>query len=215
MESEVNKILVKVKLIKLYNYTFVIILALLQEKKMKYKLRYFYSKGAFLVLVWIMLITSAMNFLSSICFKSGGKQTYPYYKDLRFLMIPSFAFIPIAGWLADVRYGNFKVFKFGALLFFVSTVLTCICLIMSIETVYPTVTGITSIAAVLGAYLGCSACVVTALQLGLDQMPDASSDNIISFIKWLIFSVFFGVWISDIILRSTVYCAFVECFRRS
>ncbi len=28
-------------------------------------------------------------------------------------------------------------------------------------------------------YLGVSACTVTALQLGLDQMPDASSDNII------------------------------------
>ncbi len=78
------------------------------------------------------------------------------------------------------------------------------------ETVHPTVTRITSTAAVLGSYLGCSACVVTALQLGLDQMPDASSDNIISFIKWLIFSVFFGVWISDIILRSTAYCAFVD-----
>ncbi len=34
-------------------------------------------------------------------------------------------------------------------------------------------------AAVLVAYIGISACAVTALQLGLDQMPDASSDNII------------------------------------
>ncbi len=176
---------------------------------MKYKLRYFYSKGAFLVLVWIMLITSAMNFLFNLFSKSGGIQIYPY-KDPRFLLIPIIAFIPIAGWLADVRYGNFKVFKFGALIFFVSAVLTCICVIMSIETVHPTVTRITSIAAVLGAYLGFSACVVTALQLGLDQMPDASSDNIISFIKWFIFSVFFGEWIGEIILQSTVSCASVD-----
>ncbi len=177
---------------------------------MKYKLRYFYSKGAFLVLVWIMLITSAMTFLNHLFIKSMSITSYPHINDQRLLLLPIIAFVPIEGWLADVWYGNFKVFKFGALLLFVSAVLTCICLIMSIEAVHPTVTGITSIAAVLGAYLGCSACTVTALQLGLDQMPDASSDNIISFIKWLIFSVFFGVWISDIILKSTKCCAFVD-----
>ncbi len=205
MESEVNANLSKHYLI----YTF-IILALLQEKKMKYKLRYFYSKGAFLVLVWIMLITSAMTFLFRLLTDTGPINIYSHYKDPRLFLIPIFAFIPIAGWLADVRYGNFKVFKFGALLFFVSAVLACICQIMSIEKVHPTVTGITSTAAVLAEYLGCSACAVTAVQLGLDQMPDASSDNIISFIKWFIFSGIFGVWISEIILKCTVYCAFID-----
>ncbi len=180
---------------------------------MKYKLRYFYSKGAFLVLVWIMLITSAMTampLLYHMFTKSVSITSYPHYNDQRLLLLPIIAFVPIAGWLADVRYGNFKVFKFGALLMFVSTVLICICLIMSIERVHPTVTLITSTAAVLGAYLGCCACIVTALQLGLDQMPDASSDNIISFIKWFIFSALFGIWISDIIIKSTIICAFVD-----
>ncbi len=51
---------------------------------------------------------------------------------------PRFLLIPIAGWLADIRYGNFKVFKFGALLLFVSTVLTCIYLIMNMVRVHPT-----------------------------------------------------------------------------
>ncbi len=181
---------------------------------MKYKLRYFYSKGVFLVLVWTMLITSAMTVLFRLFTKSVSItisiQTYPHYKEPRLFLIPIIAFIPIAGWLADVRYGNFKVFKFGALLIFVSTVLTCIYLIMNVVRVHPTVTVITSIAAVLVAYLGVSACTVTALQLGLDQMPDASSDNIISFVKWFIFSGIFGVWIGEIILKSTKCCAFVD-----
>ena len=63
-----------------------------------------------------------------------------------------------------------------------------------------TVARVVVTAAVLVAYLGFSACAVTALQLGLDQMPDALSDNIISFIKWFIFSIIFGAWISEIIL---------------
>ncbi len=69
----------------------------------------------------------------------------------------------------------------------VATPLTCICLIIQMEGIHPTVAMVATTAAVLVTYLGISACAVTALQLGLDQMPDASSDNIISFIKWLIF----------------------------
>ena len=98
-------------------------------------------------------------------------------------LIPMIVIIPLAGWLADVRYGNFKVFRFGPVLLFVSAVLTCICLIIEDEGVHPTVAMIAITAAVLVVYLGASACAVTALQLGLDQMPDASSDNIISFIE--------------------------------
>ena len=187
-----------------------------EKKKMKYKLRYFYSKGAFLVLVWIMLITSATAFLYHMFTKSWGINTSFNYKEQRFLLIPIIACTPIAGWLADIRYGNFKVFRFGALLFFVSTVLTCICLIIEEEGVHPTLTRVAITVALLGSYLGVSACIVTALQLGLDQMPDASSDNIISFIKWFIFSAFFGVWISDIILRSAVCTKYnILCFCRS
>ncbi len=166
---------------------------------MKYKLRYFYSKEAFLVLVWIMLITSAMNILFHVLSNSWRIKAYHPYSDQTLLLIPMIAFIPIAGWLADVQYRNFKLF-IGVLLLFISTVLTCICLIIQHKGVNMTVTRVVVTAAVLVAYLGFSACAVTALQLGLDRMPDALSDNIISFIKWLIFSIIFGVWISEIIL---------------
>ena len=151
-----------------------------------------------------------MNFLFRILNNSWSIKTYHSYNDQTVLLIPIITFIPIAGWLADVRYGNFKVFRFGVLLLFISTVLTCNCLIIKDVRVNPTVTMVATTAAVLVAYLGVSACTVTALQLGLDQMPDASSDNIISLIEWFIFSALFGVWISDIILNSTVSCAFVD-----
>ncbi len=44
--------------------------------------------------------------------------------------------------------------------------------------------------------------VVTSLQLGLDQMPDASSSNITSFIAWFGFSIYAGAWISDLLITS-------------
>ena len=40
------------------------------------------------------------------------------------------------------------------------------------------------------------ACILTAFQLGLDQMPDASPANITSFIAWTIFSIGAGCWIA-------------------
>ncbi len=40
-------------------------------------------------------------------------------------------------------------------------------------------------------------CFVCTLQLGLDQMPDASSSSITSFIAWFVFSISAGSWVGD------------------
>ncbi len=40
-------------------------------------------------------------------------------------------------------------------------------------------------------------CFFCILQLGLDQMPDASSSSITSFIAWAVFSIRAGAWIGD------------------
>ena len=57
-------------------------------------------------------------------------------------------------------------------------------------------------------FVGGIACLVTALQLGLDQMPDASSANITSFIAWFVFSIALGVWI----LNTVLLCSSFEVF---
>ena len=42
---------------------------------------------------------------------------------------------------------------------------------------------------------------------GLDQMPDASSTNISSFIGWFVFSLILGCWIADWLSNMLVYCS--------
>ena len=54
--------------------------------------------------------------------------------------------------------------------------------------------------------IGATACFVIALQLGLDQMPDASSSNISSFIAWFVFSMGFGAWIVDTVSSLMYNC---------
>ena len=43
--------------------------------------------------------------------------------------------------------------------------------------------------------VGIAVCLLTALQLGLDQLPIASGDNITSFISWFVVSVCAVLWL--------------------
>ena len=167
---------------------------------MRYRLRFFYSKGAFLVLLWISLesLASWSLYRSYILLYSG---LHPgWFSQIAILpLVPFLAFAPLAGWLADSKFGNFKAFKFGAVLLLLSVLISSMCTIL--------ITNINSWASVLSsavvpiAYtlwlVGLAACLVTALQLGLDQMPDASTMNKISFINWFYFSFSLGLWIYD------------------
>ena len=157
---------------------------------MRYRLRFFYSKGAFLVLLWISLesLASWSLYRSYILLYSG---LHPgWFSQIAILpLVPFLAFAPLTGWLADSKFGNFKAFKFGAVLLLLSVLISSMCTIL--------ITNINSWASVLSsavvpiAYtlwlVGLAACLVTALQLGLDQMPDASTMNKISFIKLVLF----------------------------
>ena len=114
---------------------------------------------------------------------------------------------PLSGWLADAKFGNHKVFRFGAVLLFISMVVNCILLMLKalvpegfymLELINLCLTGSFSIA-------GLCACVVTALPLGLDQMPDASTSSITSYISWFVCAFFvaelFGKGLSHLLWK--------------
>ena len=111
---------------------------------------------------------------------------------------------PLSGWLADAKFGNYKVFRVGAVLLFISTVMNCLFMIL-VELVWEdnhaeTVLKWMHLCLVgsLFAVGGC-ACFVTALPLGLDQMPDASSSSITSYIAWFVCICFFGGFLYEIL----------------
>ena len=106
---------------------------------------------------------------------------------------------PLLGWLADAKFGNYEVFKIGAVLLFISSVMNCSFLISE---VWETNHVLKWIHYCLGGSLlvvGACACFVTALPLGLDQMPDASSSNITSYIAWFVCILCSGGFVFDII----------------
>lgn len=172
--------------------------------KTRYRPRYFYSKGAYLVLIWVTLV-SASVWSSGIGLnrrvRGNIPEEYQYIADI--LPLPFYLFIPLIGWLADAKYGNYTMFKFGC------CVLLCAAVFGSVVFVYVPhpnhqndlllvlLNAVCTAVTAVGIVTGTAACCITAVQLGLDQMPDASSSNIASFIAWFVFSVVAGIWVSD------------------
>ena len=110
-----------------------------------------------------------------------------------------FLIAPLSGWLADTKFGNYKVFMAGVVLLFSSTALNCLLHIIEAlvwENNYILVWIYISLAGTLLS-IGTVMCIVTSLPLGLDQMPDASASNITSFIAWFVFNFRIGYFLDN------------------
>ena len=163
--------------------------------KCKYRVRWFSSKGAFLVLPWILLLGIAFSLLVQTVILSKDTSTL----STLYLLIPViFAFVsaPLSGWLADVKLGNYKVFRFGVVLLFISAVINCLFLILGAGALVLESNFVLEVIRLCAVgsliVVGSCGCIATVLPLGLDQMPDASSSSITSFIAWFVLTVFIG-----------------------
>ena len=164
--------------------------------KCKYRVRWFSSKGACLVLLWTLLvfIVGASIYEQMTDLVDHSNPFIWLYLCSLFVALLS---APLSGWLADAKFGNYKVFRAGAVLLFISTVINCLMLILETTAEISDVLRwiLLCSCAGLSVVSGC-ACFVTALPLGLDQMPDASSSNITSYIAWFVCSLFIGGFLS-------------------
>ena len=150
---------------------------------------------ALLVLLWTLLVAVGCIISAQIIdFSTRHGASVPLFV----LVVVS---APLSGWLADAKFGNYKVFIVGVVLLFISTVINCLLLILE-ELVWENncVLKWTHLFFCGSLFVaGVCACFVTALPLGLDQMPDASSSSITSYIAWFVCILFFGGFLSHIL----------------
>ena len=176
--------------------------------KFKYRIRLFYSKGAILVLIWQLLImaciSSQINLLQNLYFGlSTQAQSIVYLVPLIVFLVCA----PLCGWLADARFGKYKVFKTGSVIVFSTVVMLCVCvLVFSNIDVSLVISAVTVAILFCLAIIGSVSCFVTSLQLGLDQMPDASTANITSFVSWFVCFNFAGFWVGNASYDLFPYC---------
>ena len=180
-----------------------------QQRCCKYRVRRFYSKGALLVLIWTTLI-SATIWGCQVVLGTRINKILPRYNYVAIILpAPFYACIPFLGWMADAKYGNYKVFKFGSIVLFFAAILASTFFVFITPILGPELELLNAIVAgtmFIVVAIGATACFVAALQLGLDQMPDASSSNISSFIAWFVFSIGLGAWIADTVSSLMYNC---------
>ncbi len=150
------------------------------RKRCKYQVRRFYSKGAIFVLLWTTLVSATCwSYITDL----GERILQELDEQDRFqgiIALPLIA-IPLLGWLADAKLGNYRVFKISYFFLLIGTIINC-AQILYFPLLNSIALGYTSAVITVLGYGVCATniavCFMTALQLGLDQMPDASSTNV-------------------------------------
>ena len=168
-------------------------------------MKFLLHKPATVVLLWTIFISVAFWHVSQLVnpvFQHLIKNISDELYSLLVFFPPAVLLItiPLSGYLADSRFGNFKVFRAGCVLLFLGSVLVCVCLLVvtNLNTHASLTTAIViGPLSILLSLAGGSICVVTVFQLGLDQMPDASSAGITLYIILFFMALPIGLWVSS------------------
>ena len=163
------------------------------KKHSCYKPRKVGSKGAVLVLIWSCLVHGTSY--STI----KGLASIEIQHQVAFILYALFS--PLAGWLADVYFGRYKVMQAGLWLMWVGTIAGVLAQIIMVEVSETENTLYYLIVMVLAAIvfiLGNSAFTVNVVPFGTDQMLDASAEEISAFVYWFVWSISVGEVITRI-----------------
>ena len=116
-----------------------------------------------------------------------------YQNRATFIYLPNIQFAPgilyiIAGILADIRFGRYKVIAYSSVISFALLLASSTVSLISI--VSGDGEGLLWLGIVLyvGHFVIMACFQGTVLQFGLDQLPDASSDELSSFIHWYVWT---------------------------
>ena len=108
---------------------------------------------------------------------------------------------PLLGWLADVYFSRYKFVLFSFITIILATLLT---IITSVLFIYFYEYQEIFIIAGIGVIIVSLELVSTAIQFGMDQMMEASSDQLSTFIHWYNWSCCIGQVISVYILSGVL-----------
>ena len=161
--------------------------------KPRYTPRYVKNKGAILVLVCNYLITSLLQILLHTIDR-GHK-----YVSIACLLLFGLT-LPIAGWLADTRIGRYKVIHCSIWIMWIAIVLaTASSVIVQFVDGYLNINATLLTVLLSLAAIGFGGYQANIIQFGLDQLYDASTTEIKSFIVWYAWSLLSASFINDFI----------------
>ena len=179
-----------------------------------YKIRRIKSKGAILILFWFAMMWSFWSSLDTLVPASFQNNPAPI---LYRRVIPHLNYVfvyPLAGWLADVKFGRYKVMHTSLWLMWVGALVSAVVSVVQSATasvpsgIYDSVLIITDIL----MYGGLAGFHVNILPFGTDQLLEAPSEEISAFVHWLFWAWNVGNLIGQIVFGSDLLteCTHVE-----
>ena len=153
-----------------------------------------------MVLAWTFLLASVYYNLFALMI--------PLMEEHRLKLISSVILtvvslmLPVSGWLADVYFGRYKVIKWSILIMWIVSILLVVSLIVAQQLHYDDRPFTLLLLIPLGiSYGGFQANVI---QFGIDQLTDASTTEITSFIAWYVWAFVSGRLPCDLIKECLV-----------
>ena len=179
-----------------------------------YSIRRPKGKGAFLVLLWNFLIFSyryaALGSIVNIIVGARGSLA-PWMTSLLYVVLetslPKFLY-PVAGWLADAKFGRYKVMRVSIWIMWIGSVVLSVAQILEFALDHDHTNDDTFLPVYIIVYIlnaiGIAGYHANVIPFGIDQMEDGSSDNYSAFIHWyywtrnfslgLMLQTFFAAW---------------------
>ena len=136
------------------------------------------TKGAILILVWNFLLMNVYYNYSAVY------DNRPNGYTVKVIALSFTLPLPVAGWLADVHFGRYKVIRWSMWIMWVGSMLATVSSIVAqladhgYSKVFEILTAVFFIVATIGfgGYAG------NIIQLGMDQLQDASTIKITAFL---------------------------------
>lgn len=166
------------------------------------KVKWIKNRGAILIILWSFLVGCVFHLL-----RAGYKEkTGGYVSNTGLILISSTLLYPIGGWLADSRLGRYTVIRYSMWIMWIGG------LLLTANEVLAEVSNAYTMQVTIRRWIFRSLCIIMAIalggfqsniiQLGIDQLADASSTEITSFITWYTVTFF----ASGVILHYTSDC---------
>ena len=148
--------------------------------KSSYRIRKLKNKGAILILLWSLLVTGTINF--------------SYTQDRGTLfniqLVTIGLTLPIAGWLADIYFGRYKVIHWSMWTMWIAFVLaTASSVVEQLVESYSIFSRYVNGVLMVVAFISLGGFLANIIQFGMDQLQDASTSEITSFISWYIWCI--------------------------
>ena len=172
--------------------------------KNKPRVRWIRSKGAILVLLWKCLVLDSFSFvtvaISGVLQLNNVQSNGQAYLLVTLIMALSLMLLyPLAGWIADVYFGRYRVIKASLWLMWTGAILfsSCLCLNMLLSPGHEGFRMVMRVVflpvALLVMEAGIAAFHANFIPFGIDQLSMGSEDQLSGFITWFVFSLFFNV----------------------